>query len=77
MDQVRMRWMNCGAWDRLETVKSVVLVEPMQRGDDFDKMVAQYQDASGEDDSAVLLAVCRGKLSEGWISEMTHPGLLY
>lgn len=65
MDRIHSRWKTCGSWDRLEDVKSEVLVEPTQRGEGFDAIVAKYQAASTGDGGALLFAVCRGKLSEG------------
>lgn len=65
MDQLKARWTASGAWDRLQNTKGAVLVEPNQRGEDFDNVISEYQRASSTDDGAVLFGVCRGKLSEG------------
>lgn len=65
MDIMRSRWKSCGAWKRLEGVKQTVLVEPTHRGENFDSIVSQYQQAANSANGSILLAVCRGKLSEG------------
>lgn len=65
MDQLHMRWKSSGAWDKLHRIKGAVLVEPHQRGNDFDQIVDRYQRASDSEGGALLFGVCRGKLSEG------------
>lgn len=65
MDQLHMRWKSSGAWEKLHKTKGAVLVEPHQRGDDFDQIVDRYQRASNSEGGALLFGVCRGKLSEG------------
>eukprot|EP00178_Gracilaria_changii_P010121 TRINITY_DN294_c0_g1_i1.p1 TRINITY_DN294_c0_g1~~TRINITY_DN294_c0_g1_i1.p1 ORF type:complete len:883 (+),score=107.32 TRINITY_DN294_c0_g1_i1:6834-9482(+) len=65
MDQLQRRWKASGAWERLENTKGVILSEPNQRGEDFDNVVCAYQAGSSSEKGALLLAVCRGKLSEG------------
>ncbi|CAN8061699.1 unnamed protein product [Agarophyton chilense] len=65
MDQLHKRWSVSGAWNRLENTKGILLMEPNQRGEDFDNVVDAYQTGSSSEDGALLLAVCRGKLSEG------------
>ena len=59
------RWQMTGMWDRLEARKPV-LCEP-RRGDEFEDMMRQFRllVESGDDTGALLMAVCRGKLSEG------------
>ncbi|KAG2458714.1 FANCJ protein, partial [Polypterus senegalus] len=63
LDKLRDRWRQTGQWDRMERVKTVI-VEP-KGGDkaDFDELLHMYYEAVG--DGALLIAVCRGKVSEG------------
>nr|XP_033778682.1 Fanconi anemia group J protein isoform X9 [Geotrypetes seraphini] len=68
LDKLKDRWMHTGLWEMLESIKMVV-VEP-QGGDktDFDKLLQLYYNGvrnKGEKDGALLIAVCRGKVSEG------------
>ncbi|XP_053941138.1 Fanconi anemia group J protein isoform X2 [Cuculus canorus] len=68
LDKLKDRWMHTGLWRNLELVKTVI-AEP-QRGakSDFDELLKIYYDAikcKGEKDGALLIAVCRGKVSEG------------
>ncbi|XP_070591400.1 Fanconi anemia group J protein isoform X2 [Erythrolamprus reginae] len=66
LDKLKDRWLHTGLWEKLELVKAVI-VEP-RGGDkaDFDELLQIYSDAikSGKD-GALLIAVCRGKVSEG------------
>ncbi|XP_054857838.1 Fanconi anemia group J protein [Eublepharis macularius] len=68
LDKLKDRWLHTGLWEKLELIKTVI-VEP-KGGDkaDFDKLLQIYYDAikckQGKD-GALLLAVCRGKVSEG------------
>ncbi|XP_069337183.1 Fanconi anemia group J protein [Eulemur rufifrons] len=68
LEKLKERWLSTGLWHNLELVKTVV-VEP-QGGEktDFDELLQLYYDAiqhKGEKDGALLVAVCRGKVSEG------------
>ncbi|XP_030041551.1 Fanconi anemia group J protein isoform X2 [Microcaecilia unicolor] len=68
LDKLKDRWMHTGLWETIESIKMVV-VEP-KGGDktDFDKLLQLYYDGvrnKGEKDGALLIAVCRGKVSEG------------
>ncbi|XP_012381353.2 Fanconi anemia group J protein [Dasypus novemcinctus] len=68
LEKLKERWRYTGLWHNLELVKTVI-VEP-QGGDktDFDELLQLYYDAikyKGEKDGALLVAVCRGKVSEG------------
>ncbi|CAJ1065954.1 Fanconi anemia group J protein isoform X2 [Xyrichtys novacula] len=68
LDKLRDRWTNTGLWEKLE-LKKTVITEP--RGGakgDFDELLQTYYDAikyCEERDGALLIAVCRGKVSEG------------
>ncbi|XP_040929439.1 Fanconi anemia group J protein isoform X2 [Betta splendens] len=68
LDKLRDRWTNTGLWKKLE-LKKAVITEP--RGGakgDFDDVLQTYYDAvkyCNERDGALLIAVCRGKVSEG------------
>ncbi|XP_045442357.1 Fanconi anemia group J protein isoform X4 [Pipistrellus kuhlii] len=68
LEKLKERWLSTGLWHNLELVKTVI-VEP-QGGEktDFDELLQVYYDAikcKGEKDGALLVAVCRGKVSEG------------
>ncbi|XP_073429308.1 Fanconi anemia group J protein isoform X2 [Dendrobates tinctorius] len=68
LEKLKDRWMHTGLWESLEQIKTVIK-EP-QGGDkmDFDKLLQTYYDAirfKGVKDGALLIAVCRGKVSEG------------
>ncbi|XP_066491855.1 Fanconi anemia group J protein [Tiliqua scincoides] len=68
LDKLKARWLHTGLWEKLEQIKTVI-VEP-KGGDkaDFDELLQIYYDAikckKGKD-GALLIAVCRGKVSEG------------
>ncbi|XP_067306671.1 Fanconi anemia group J protein isoform X2 [Pseudorasbora parva] len=72
LDKLRDRWMNTGLWDKLEERKTVI-TEPRGGGKgDFDELLQTYYKAiqgtaanSENRDGALLVAVCRGKVSEG------------
>uniref|UniRef100_A0AAQ4PJC3 DNA 5'-3' helicase n=1 Tax=Gasterosteus aculeatus aculeatus TaxID=481459 RepID=A0AAQ4PJC3_GASAC len=69
LDKLRERWNNTGLWEKLERHKAVI-PEPRGGGKgDFDELLQQYYDAikycEEERDGALLIAVCRGKVSEG------------
>uniref|UniRef100_A0A4W3JCH2 DNA 5'-3' helicase n=1 Tax=Callorhinchus milii TaxID=7868 RepID=A0A4W3JCH2_CALMI len=68
LDKMQNRWRYTGLWNKLEEIK-VVITEP-QGGDknDFDGLLKSYYNAikdKGDKDGALLVAVCRGKVSEG------------
>ncbi|XP_065429265.1 Fanconi anemia group J protein isoform X9 [Chrysemys picta bellii] len=72
LDKLKDRWMHTGLWRNLELVKTVI-AEP-KGGDkaDFDALLQIYYDAikykggkGNRMDGALLIAVCRGKVSEG------------
>lgn len=68
LEKLKERWLYTGLWHNLELVKTVI-VEP-QGGEktDFDELLQLYYDAikyKGGKDGALLVAVCRGKVSEG------------
>ncbi|KAK2912256.1 Fanconi anemia group J protein isoform X1 [Channa argus] len=68
LDKLRDRWTNTGLWTKLEEQKTVI-TEPRGGGKgDFDELLQTYYDAikyCEERDGALLIAVCRGKVSEG------------
>ncbi|XP_051891898.1 Fanconi anemia group J protein [Pristis pectinata] len=68
LDKLQSRWMLTGLWGKLEEVKTVI-VEP-KGGDksDFDALLQSYYNVikdRGNKGGALLVAVCRGKVSEG------------
>ncbi|XP_058655243.1 Fanconi anemia group J protein isoform X3 [Onychostoma macrolepis] len=72
LDKLRDRWINTGLWDKLEERKTVI-TEPRGGGKgDFDELLQTYYEAirgtaanSENRDGSLLVAVCRGKVSEG------------
>ncbi|XP_060115376.1 Fanconi anemia group J protein [Heteronotia binoei] len=68
LDKLKDRWLHTGLWEKVELIKTII-VEP-KGGDkaDFDDLLQIYYDAikckEGKG-GALLLAVCRGKVSEG------------
>ncbi|XP_067328247.1 Fanconi anemia group J protein [Anolis sagrei] len=68
LDKLKDRWLHTDLWEKLELIKTVI-VEP-KGGDkaDFDELLQIYYDAikckEGKG-GALLIAVCRGKVSEG------------
>ncbi len=65
MDKLRGRWMSSGALAKLTAVKGGVFFEPNRRGEDFERVMADYATYSASPEGAVLFGVCRGKLAEG------------
>ncbi|KAB5550387.1 hypothetical protein PHYPO_G00053180 [Pangasianodon hypophthalmus] len=68
LDKLRDRWMNTGLWEKLEERKAVIAEPRGGAKSDFDELLQTYYKAikqSGARDGALLIAVCRGKVSEG------------
>ncbi|XP_077044845.1 Fanconi anemia group J protein isoform X2 [Agelaius phoeniceus] len=68
LDKLKERWMHTGLWRNLEDVKTVIAEPQGGAKSDFDELLKTYYDAikcKGEKDGALLMAVCRGKVSEG------------
>uniref|UniRef100_A0A8C3CRE6 DNA 5'-3' helicase n=1 Tax=Cairina moschata TaxID=8855 RepID=A0A8C3CRE6_CAIMO len=68
LDKLKDRWMHTGLWRNLELVKTVIAEPQGGAKSDFDDLLKIYYDAikcKGEKDGALLIAVCRGKVSEG------------
>ncbi|KAM6337896.1 Fanconi anemia group J protein isoform 2-T2 [Alca torda] len=68
LDKLKDRWMHTGLWRNLELVKTVIVEPQGGAKSDFDELLKIYYDAikcKGEKDGALLIAVCRGKVSEG------------
>ncbi|XP_062448427.1 Fanconi anemia group J protein [Rhea pennata] len=68
LDKLKDRWMHTGLWRNLELVKTVIAEPQGGAKSDFDELLKIYYDAikcRGEKDGALLIAVCRGKVSEG------------
>ncbi|XP_029373323.1 Fanconi anemia group J protein isoform X2 [Echeneis naucrates] len=68
LEKLRDRWNNTGIWEKLKNQKTVI-TEPRGGGKgDFDELLQTYYNAiricDGRD-GALLIAVCRGKVSEG------------
>ncbi|KGL82705.1 Fanconi anemia group J protein [Tinamus guttatus] len=68
LDKLRDRWMHTGLWRNLEQVKTVIAEPQGGAKSDFDELLKIYYDAikcKGGKEGALLIAVCRGKVSEG------------
>ncbi|KAM3875393.1 Fanconi anemia group J protein [Diretmus argenteus] len=68
LDKLRDRWTNTGLWEKLEERKTLITEPRGGAKGDFEALLQIYYDAirhSGERDGALLIAVCRGKVSEG------------
>ncbi|XP_046718916.1 Fanconi anemia group J protein isoform X1 [Silurus meridionalis] len=68
LDKLRDRWMNTGLWEKLEERKAVITEPRGGAKSDFEELLQTYYNAisqSGARDGALLIAVCRGKVSEG------------
>ncbi|XP_032563587.1 Fanconi anemia group J protein isoform X2 [Chiroxiphia lanceolata] len=68
LDKLKDRWIHTGLWKNLELVKTVIAEPQGGAKSDFDELLNIYYDAikcKGEKDGALLIAVCRGKVSEG------------
>ncbi|XP_056613657.1 Fanconi anemia group J protein isoform X3 [Triplophysa dalaica] len=72
LDKLRDRWMNTGLWEKLEERKTVITEPRGGAKGDFDELLQTYYKAiggtaadGGTRDGALLVAVCRGKVSEG------------
>uniref|UniRef100_A0A8C8RM22 DNA 5'-3' helicase n=1 Tax=Pelusios castaneus TaxID=367368 RepID=A0A8C8RM22_9SAUR len=68
LEKLKDRWMHTGLWRNLELVKTVIAEHKGGDKADFDALLQKYYDAikyKGEKGGALLMAVCRGKVSEG------------
>uniref|UniRef100_A0AAV2J230 DNA 5'-3' helicase n=1 Tax=Knipowitschia caucasica TaxID=637954 RepID=A0AAV2J230_KNICA len=68
LDKLRDRWGNTGLWEKLETLKMVIAEPRGGAKGDFDDLLQSYYEAikhTQHRDGALLIAVCRGKVSEG------------
>ncbi|KAM6948655.1 Fanconi anemia group J protein [Aplochiton taeniatus] len=65
LEKLQDRWKNTGIWEKLTENKTVV-TEPRGGGKgNFDQLLQNYYDAIRDKDGALLIAVFRGKVSEG------------
>uniref|UniRef100_A0A670JNN0 DNA 5'-3' helicase n=1 Tax=Podarcis muralis TaxID=64176 RepID=A0A670JNN0_PODMU len=68
LDKLKDRWLHTGLWEKLELIKTVIVEPKGGNKADFDELLQVYYDAikfkEGKD-GALLIAVCRGKVSEG------------
>lgn len=64
LDRIMQRWKSTGLWSRLQSIKSVH-VEPRASGAEFSAELTKYYNGAKSFTGAILLAVCRGKASEG------------
>ncbi|XP_035239801.1 Fanconi anemia group J protein isoform X2 [Anguilla anguilla] len=68
LDKLRDRWTNTGLWEKMEERKTVITEPRGGAKGDFDELLQTYYSAirsPGDREGALLIAVCRGKVSEG------------
>ncbi|XP_044286098.1 Fanconi anemia group J protein isoform X2 [Varanus komodoensis] len=68
LDKLRNRWLHTGLWEKLESIKSVIVEPKGGSKADFDGLLQIYYDVingKNKKDGALLIAVYRGKVSEG------------
>jgi Fanconi anemia group J protein len=66
MEKVTLRWKATGLWLRLGQCKSQIVLEPRTGGADaLGEAMGSYYGAVSTGGGALLIAVCRGKVSEG------------
>lgn len=65
MNLLVQRWRSNGCWEQLEHIKGLVVCESSKRGREFKEVITSYNIAANKPDGAVMLGVCRGKISEG------------
>ncbi|KAJ8358971.1 hypothetical protein SKAU_G00154960 [Synaphobranchus kaupii] len=68
LDKLRDRWTNTGLWEKMEERKTVITEPRGGAKDEFDELLQTYYNAvrcPGDREGALLIAVCRGKVSEG------------
>ncbi|XP_072099358.1 Fanconi anemia group J protein [Mobula birostris] len=68
LDKLQSRWMLTGLWGKLEEIKTVIVESKGGDKSDFDALLQSYYNVikDGENKGgALLVAVCRGKVSEG------------
>ena len=70
LNNLTERWMQTGMWQQIGS-KKVIVVEP-RGSDQFESAMRQFYDVINDTrgakdgvDGALLIAVCRGKVSEG------------
>ncbi|XP_072326032.1 Fanconi anemia group J protein [Scyliorhinus torazame] len=65
LDKLQNRWMLTGLWEKLEEIKAVVVEAKGGDKSDFDQLLQSYYNVIKDRGGALLVAVCRGKVSEG------------
>ncbi|XP_020847477.1 Fanconi anemia group J protein isoform X1 [Phascolarctos cinereus] len=68
LDKLKERWIHTGLWHNLELVKTVITEPQWGQKAAFDEVLQLYYNSikcKGDRDGALLVAVCRGKVSEG------------
>lgn len=67
LNNLSQRWQEVGIWEQLEAVKGLVMIESSGRGREstFDTDIISYREHAAQPDGAVMMGVCRGKISEG------------
>ena len=64
IEMLSQTWRANGQWDTLNSIKSVYM-EPKFNDKNFTKLLKNFQAAACTSKGAVMIAVCRGKISEG------------
>ena len=65
LEKLMARWRSTGCLRDLKRVKKQVLAEPRRSGDEFDMVMDKFYSSIDSGHGALLVAVCRGKVSEG------------
>lgn len=65
LEKLVARWRSTGCLRDLKREKKQVLTEPRRSGDEFEEVMDKYYRAVDSGRGALLVAVCRGKVSEG------------
>eukprot|EP00871_Galdieria_phlegrea_P000853 jgi/Galph1/1769/GphlegSOOS_G436.1 len=65
LESVTRRWHQSGCWKEIETQKQIFTEPTSYERINFDSVLLSYYQAVRSSQGALLLAVCRGKVSEG------------
>ena len=65
LEKLVARWRSTGCLRDMKREKKQVLTEPRRSGDEFEEVMDKYYRAVDSGRGALLVAVCRGKVSEG------------
>jgi Fanconi anemia group J protein len=65
MDKLIKRWKSTDIWKKLSQVKGALVSEPKEAGSAFDASMRSFKTGVEAGRGALLIAVCKGKASEG------------